>query len=337
MYQSRKQLEALGEPIGDMTLPKIGGGYVCHGGGKGGSSPPPPDYMGAALATAQGNADAARVAASANRVNQYTPYGTMIYERIPGSFDQAAYQAAMKEWQEEGGNLKKKPSMEAFGNPDAWQVTQNLSPEQQQLLQYQNQTSLGLGQLSGKGLEYVSSMMDQPFDTSRLPAEQINPGQTAQQAIMARLDPKFGQTEEALRTRLANQGIAAGTEAWGNEMRGFNEAKNDAYIQAALQGMNIGQQARQQALQEQAYLRAEPLNTLNAVRTGAQVTNPTFSNVPQQATTQGPDIMGATQNQYNAQMGQYNAGQAANAGMLGGLFSLGGAALGSPWVGRLFG
>lgn len=179
---------------------KLGGGWIPH---KDSPSPPPtPDYAGAAAATAQGNADAARIAAKANRVSQYTPYGNLIYTSGVG------------------------------GDQDQWKAEVQLSPEQQKLLDYQNQTSLGLGQLTGKGLDYVSNMLDKPFDTSKLPGEQINAGQTAQDAIMARLDPKFGQSENALRTRLANQGIAPGTEAWNNEMRGFNEAKNDAYTQA---------------------------------------------------------------------------------------------------------
>lgn len=50
------------------------------GGGKGGgSAPPPPDYTAAAQQTAQGNLQAARAAASANRVNQVTPYGNLDY------------------------------------------------------------------------------------------------------------------------------------------------------------------------------------------------------------------------------------------------------------------
>ena len=80
-------------------------------------------------------------------------------------------------------------------------------------------------------------------------------------------------------------------------------------------------------MQEQAYLRNEPLNTLSAVRTGAQVQGPQFVNSAQQATTAGPDILGAAQMGYNAQMGDFNAKQAAQANLNQGLFSLGGAAM----------
>lgn len=274
------------------------------------SSPPPaPDYTAAAQATAAGNAEAARIAAKSNRVSQYTPYGNLIYTQ-GGNWDQNAYNAAVEKAKATGGDINKINKSQFGYDPDVWTSKVELTPAQQQLLDQQNQVSLGLSGLSNTGLDYVKNMLSQPFDTSKLPAEQINAGQTAQEAIMSRLNPQFQQSEDALRNRLANQGIPVGSEAWNNEMRAFGQSKNDAYTQAALQGMNIGQQARQQALQEQAYLRNEPLNTLNAVRTGSQVTNPTFSNVPQQATTQGPDLLGAAQGQYNAALGASNYEQA---------------------------
>jgi len=69
------------------------------------------------------------------------------------------------------------------------------------------------------------------------------------------------------------------------------------------------------------------LNTLSAVRTGAQVQGPQFVNSAQQATTAGPDILGAAQMGYNAQMGDFNAKQAAQANLNQGLFSLGSSAM----------
>jgi uncharacterized protein YjbI with pentapeptide repeats len=70
-----------------------------------------------------------------------------------------------------------------------------------------------------------------------------------------------------------------------------------------------------------------PLNTLSALRSGAQVQNPTFQNAPQQANTSGADILGASQMGYNAQMCDFNAKQAAQANLNSGLFSLAGAGM----------
>jgi hypothetical protein len=267
------------------------------GGGKGGGAPPPPDYSAAARETASGNLDAARAATAANRVNQVTPYGRLDYS-ITGE--------------------------DPYGNP-TWTATQSLSPDQQQLLDYQNQTSMGLGRLAGQGLGYVEEMLKTPFDTSKLPSTGFNPSQSYQDAYMQRLAPQIQQGQEQLQQRLANQGIQIGSEAYDRAMMNQAQRENDLLLGATTQGFGVGQQARQSALQEQAYLRNEPLNTLSAVRTGSQVTGPQFVNSAQQATTQGPDLLGAAQMTNNAQMGAYNAQQAGQNSMTSGLMGLAGA------------
>jgi hypothetical protein len=269
------------------------------GGGKGGGAPPPPDYAGAAAQTAAGNIDAARQATAANRVNQRTPYGNLDYA-ITGE--------------------------DPYGNP-TWTATQSLSPAQQELLDYQNQTSAGLGRLSQTGLGYVENMLQTPFDTSALPSTGFNPSQTYQDAYMQRLAPQLEQGREQVQQRLANQGIDIGSEAYDRAMLQQQQRENDLLLGATTQGFGVGQQARQSALQEQAYLRNEPLNTLSAVRTGSQVTGPQFVNSAQQATTAGPDLLGAAQMTNNAQMGAYNAQQAGQNSMTSGLMGLAGAGM----------
>ena len=267
--------------------------------GKSASAPPAPDYTAAAKETASGNLDAARTATAANRVNQVTPYGRLDYS-ITGQ--------------------------DPYGNP-TWTATQSLSPVQQQLLDYQNQSSIGLGQLAGKGLGYVENMLDTPFDTSKLPSLGFDPAQTYQDAYMQRLAPQIQQGREALSVDLANRGIPIGTEAYKRAMASQSQRENDLLLGATTQGFGVGDTARKSALAEQAYLRNEPLNTLNAVRTGSQVQGPSFVNSANQANTAGADILGATQMGYNAQLGASNAQNAANNQMTQGLFSLGGAAL----------
>jgi hypothetical protein len=267
--------------------------------GKSASAPPAPDYASAAKETAAGNLDAARAATAANRVNQVTPYGSLNYT-ISGQ--------------------------DPYGNP-TWTATQSLAPEQQQLLDYQNQSSIGLGKLAGKGLGYVSNMLETPFDTSKLPTTGFNPSQSYQDAYMQRLQPQIAQGREALSVDLANRGIPVGSEAYKRAMQSQAMKENDLLASVTTAGFGVGDTARKSALQEQAYLRNEPLNTLNAVRTGAQVQGPSFVNSAQQATTAGPDILGATQMGYNAQLGAANAQNAANNQMTQGLFSLGGAGM----------
>lgn len=262
----------------------------------GGSAPPPPDYKGAAQETAKSDLEAARIAAAANRVNQVTPYGELRYTMNPNDTDQ-------------------------WGNA-MWTATQTLSPDQQKLLDYQNQTSIGLGELTGKGLGYVEQMIQDPFSTKNLADLGFDAGQNYQDAYMARLAPQIEQSREQSDQRLANQGITVGSKAYEEAKRVQAQRENDLLLGATTQGFGTGLQARQQGFNELAYQRNEPINTLNAVRTGAQVTNPSYVSVPQQATTKGADLLGAATAEGNYNQASANAAQASQSGMTSGLMGL---------------
>ena len=265
------------------------------------ATPATPDYTGAAQATAAGNLDAARAATAANRVNQVTPYGSLNYA-VTGQ--------------------------DPYGNP-TWTATSTLSPEQKQLYDYDIGSSLGLGKLQEKGLGYVSNMLDKPFDTSNLPSTGINPGEQMSESIMRRLSPTIEMERKQFDTQMANQGIPVGSEAYENAKRAFDQRQNDRLTSAVIQGTQTGLQARGQGFSEQAYQRNEPINTLNAVRSGSQVTNPNsfYVNAPQQATTAGADLLGAAGMTGNAAIANANAANANRNAMMQGLFSLGGAAM----------
>ena len=274
-----------------------GGGFL--GLGPTPSAPAAPDYSSAARETAAGNLAAAQQATAANRVNQYTPYGSLEYT-MSGE--------------------------DSYGNP-MWSATQKFSPDQQRLLDIQNQLSYGVGQLGTKGLEYVGQQLENPFDVSQLPSIGINPSETYSDAMMRRLAPQMEQGRGRLEQQLANQGIQLGSEAYDRAIRNFDQKQNDLMLGAQTQGLQAGLQARQQQLGELAYRRNEPLNVLSALRTGSQVTAPTYVNSSQQATTAGPDLLGAAGMQYNAQMGDFNAQQAAQQNFNQGLMGLGGAGI----------
>jgi hypothetical protein len=256
-----------------------------------------PDYTGAAQATAAGNVAAAQTATAANRVNQVTPYGTLTYT--------------------ESGT-------DSQGNP-RWTATQALSPDQQALYNMDIATSKGLGALQEKGLGYVGNMLDQPFDTSKLVSTGMDPSQSYQDAYMKRLAPQINQSREQLDQQLANQGIKLGSEAYNRAKTLQAQKENDILLGATTQGFGVGQQARQQGFQEAAYQRNEPINTLNAVRSGSQVTGPTFVNPYNQATTAGADYMGAAGLTGQSNIANANAQNAQTNAMMSGLFSLGGA------------
>jgi hypothetical protein len=264
--------------------------------------PATPDYASAARETASGNLDAARAAVASNRVNQITPYGSLNYA-VTGQ--------------------------DPYGNP-TWTATSKLSPDQQALYDYDIASSKGLGALQSQGLKYVSNMLDQPFNTSNLPKTGINPGEDMTQSIMRRLQPTLAMEQKSFDTQMANQGIPLGSEAYENARRMFDQRQNDRLVSSIIQGTQTGLQARGQGFSEQAYQRNEPINTLNAVRSGSQVTNPNsfFVSAPQQATTAGADMLGAAGMTGNANIAAANATNAQRNAMISGLFNIGAAAAG---------
>jgi hypothetical protein len=273
-----------------------GGGFL--GLGPAPSAPAAPNYQAAAQETAQGNLDAARVATAANRVNQITPYGNLDYS-ISGS--------------------------DPYGNP-TWTARTSLSDVGQQLLNNQNQASLGLGSTINSALGRVQQTMGQGFNPN-LPQVGIEAGQNYQDAYMQRLRPQIEQGREALDVKLANAGIPVGSEAYKRAMMTQGQRENDLMLGATTQGFGVGLQANQNAYNQAMTNYNMPLNTLSALRSGSQVQNPTFVNSAQQATTGGADILGATQMGYNAQMGDFNSKVAQQANFNEGLMGLGGAGI----------
>jgi hypothetical protein len=267
-------------------------------------APPAPDYTAAANATAAGNLESARATAAANRTNQVTPYGNLTYTANPGT--------------------------DPYGNT-LYTATQTLSPEQQKIYQQESQLNEGLMSTANKGLDYANEVLSKPgVDTSKLPSYGINPGETYSDAIMRRLAPQIAQESEMSDAQLANQGIAQGTQAYENAKRQLAMSQNDRQLAAITGGMNVGLGANQQAFQQEAYNQMQPINVINALRTGSQVQNPSFAATPQQSNPGGADILGATQAGYNAQLAATNAANASKGGFMSGLMGLGGAALMSP-------
>lgn len=375
------------------------GRHICFGGK--GSAPPPPDYTGAANATAAGNLDAARAGAAANRVNQYTPFGSLTFSQTPTkTLDAKAYEEAFQAWNTNGRTGAEPSAADYMSfNPDAgWSATQTLSPDQQKLLDADTRTKLGLSNLADTGLSYVKDTLSKPFDMSGVPqvktsvaergfAGPVNVGgnyrtgvdagnldavrQQAQDSVYRRqtsmLDPQYQRQQEALESQLANQGLARGSEAYTKAMDDFSRQRDFAYGQArdasitqgnqfaqeqfqrglanaglentarerlfsegfqnagltnlgaeksfaqGLANANLTNSSIQQLLQQQSFLRNEPLNMLNAVRTGSQVTMPQFTSVAQQSTAPGADLLRATESEYNGQLGALNAKNAQTA------------------------
>jgi hypothetical protein len=296
------------------------GGIVdsIFGGGSAPSAPATPDYAGAANQTAANNLTASREATAANRVNQVTPYGNLNYSQN---------------------------GTDSYGNP-MWTATQTLSPNQQSLLTGNENIGLGLQNAASPLIGNFANSASSQFSGGNLPSYGINPNQTYSDAIMQRLQPQMQMQQKQFDAQMANQGIPVGSEAYNNAARVFQQGQNDQRTSAITGGMDVGLRANQQQFGQNLNTYNTnintPINALNAIRSGSQVTNPNYINPAQQQTTTGADVLGATNAQYTNQLGAYNAQQGRNANMAGGLFNLGGSALMSPkgtfsGLGSLFG
>lgn len=360
-------------------------------------APAAPDYAAAAAAQGDANVNAAISTNFLNQANQVNPYGSLNY-----SYDQ------------QGGYTL--PNGTVIPRTT---VTTTLSPEQQKLYDQNTQMSTSLNDLALKGIGYVDQASSNPIDQSTLPslksglaaptfdgnldrtqfqnsydfagasaAPQIGDfaGQRDKitEAMMQRLQPYLNKQREMENTRMANQGITMGSEAWKWDQDTLNRGENDQRIAALLAGdtaqqnlfsnaMNLRNQgtqeaiaqgnifnqaaegnfaqglaagnfsnqakeatfntglasnqfqnqARSQAIQEADYFKNQPLNMLNALRSGNQTTMPQFGNVTAGSSIGAAPVYAAANDQYSAAMEAYKAKMASYSGMLSGITGIG--------------
>lgn len=281
------------------------------------SPPPAPDYAGAAAAQGVANKEAALASSRLNNPNVVNPYGTQT-------------------WQE-GANPEDRPTL-----------TQTFSPEQQALYDQSMQTKGLLGDLGTQGATALKGVIGNQLDLSGAPAAPGSAEQTRQStfdAMMARVNEDTAGQREQRNADLIAAGIRPGTKAYDDAQnlisRQYNDARNQAMLasgQEAQRDFGMDTQRRKDAIAEILAGRQTPLNEINALMSGSQVSNPfAVPGAAQNANVAPAPLFGAAQAQYGADMNAYNAGAAGNANMMSGLFSLGGAAIGSPWFAKKFG
>lgn len=192
-------------------------------------------------------------------------------------------------------------------------VETSLSPEQQKIADQNNDASLNLATLGSNLSGTLGQQLTGNFSLGNEATES-----RLMELGSKRLDPMFDRRDEDLRTRLANQGIKVGSEAYSREMEGLGQQENDAYNQLLLSGRG---QASQEALAEDN----QRINQISALLSGGQVSAPNFmtgSGVNAIPTT---DVASIIANSDNGRMNAWGQGQAATGSALaglGGLFSL---------------
>lgn len=250
-------------------------------------APAPPDPYETAGAQTGTNIGTAIANNSMGNVNQITPDGSLTYEQT-------------------GTQTYTGPDGQTYEIP-LTTATTSLSDANQAIYDQNQGAQLNLASLANERSDFLRDYLP----GSEAATDQID--SKLYELGSKRLDPRFAQEEDALRTRLANQGIAPGSEAYNREMSLMGQNKNDAYNQLLLSG-------RGQALNEVNM----PINQITALLSGSQVSNPNVSLNQQQgmATT---DVAGLINQNY--QQRQQNYQNDPRHGILGGLFGLGAKAI----------
>lgn len=212
------------------------------------------------------------------------------------------------------------------------------------------------------GLPELASGVTPPELQTSLTSSAGDWRQRAQDAVTQLQAPMLQKNRDLMEARLANQGITLGSDAWkdvqrqigDNETRAglaaidtgrseadmlfnqdllgaqFGNAAKTGMFNQRLDAGNFQNQVRQQALAEMMMRRGQSLNELNALLSGNQVGMPQMPSFQTAQRPAGPDYLSAADRQYRSALDSqnYRAGMFGNT--LGGLFSLGSAALGNP-------
>jgi len=273
---------------------------------------------------------------------------------------QADYQAKMADPKTKKKRYLVAPTRSDYvtGDPDRWTGTQTLTPEGQRGFESSQRLQTGISGLGEEAVGAARGIFDTPYTT---PGE--TPGYTGPEgelgtfgenrqrvsdAMLARVDTDIGRDRESKSAELISRGIPIGSEAYQREMEQLDRKQTDARQQAEIAatrqatqeygadiagrgqmgregmadfttGMDIHKQGVTDALLE----RSVPLNELSSLRSGAQVNLPSMPQYGQQQFTGGPNVMGAAQQGYAADVANYNVDQAQMNNLWGGLAGIG--------------
>lgn len=314
------------------------------------SPPPAPDPTATIAAQDASNKSSAVQTAELNRINQNTPYGSLTYS-TNGSYPDGTPQYTQ--------NTTLSPGQQSLYDKATTGANALGDTALGMLNQVGNSYANPINTSGSPGIAYgatgtgpaITGQIGNGDYTSQIKSAQ----DAAYRGQTQYLDPQFQQGQKALDNSLINQGITQGSEAANNAQNNFGLQKQRAYQgaqdaatlagqneqntlfgqdasranfqnQANQQGFNqaysnagLQNQGNAQFLQQLFALRNQPLNEYNALASGSQVTQPSFSAYAQ-APVAATNSSGIINQGYQNQMSQYQAQQQG----INNLFSLGG-------------
>lgn len=219
-------------------------------------TPAPPDPTATTQAQSQVNKQAAVDSAQVNQYGVQSPYGKTYYT----------------------GQI---------GTPERTQITE-LTPEGQKQFEQQQQIATTLGNY-GLNLADAVNRQNPNLDFSNLPTAPWNKDYMGDVGSLEKatydrsynlLSPQFEREQSSLDTRLANQGITRGSEAYNNAQdlaaRQRSQQLNDLALASVGAGrqeqsrlFGLDQSSRQNAMQEQLTERTQLMNELAALLQGS--------------------------------------------------------------------
>jgi len=206
-------------------------------------------------------------------------------------------------------------------------VAQSLMERMMPVQDYQNRQLQT--QLSNQGFKLGSEGYKRGLDelAQRQAAERYNAFDTAGNEAQRMYGSQMGARQQGISEAMAqgNFGNQALGQAQGldiNAMNAMNAAQGQAFglNQAYANQQNT---LRQQAIAEQAQRRGMSLNEMNALLSGQQVQMPAMPQFNAAGRSETPNLMGAMQNTYQANLDAANARNAGMSNVFGGLTSLG--------------
>lgn len=226
------------------------------------------------------------------------------------------------------------------------------SDAEQKNYDYQNQLNWQMSQMGLDQLGRVNDTLSTPVNAEGLPEVDrslLNKDyegyrEQALNTYRQYMNPELDRQSEANYTRLANQGVREGSEAYREAQALENRGRNDANLQMIMgagtemdraygqnsQTFQMQDTSRERALQERLALRNQPLNEISALTSGTQVNSPQFSQY-QAGNIKPTDVAGQYNHYDQMRMEAYKAESAASSARMSGLFGLGSSLIGGAF------
>jgi hypothetical protein len=327
-------------------------------GKKSGSAPQAPDPVATAQAQTSQNIATARKQAELNRVNSYSPFGSLTYSRADPIFDESGYNAALSEWQKQIDALGTAPNQTQKVNTGIG-IMSGANPA---YADYQKRLA-ALGKMPTRGqfttstdqweqrfdldpsfqpiLDSLRGNLSQPFSMEGFPQapgidDFSGDAQRVEQATFDRamnlLKPQFDMDEERLQQRLVDQGIGPVNTAGSRQLDDLSRRQGDVLTNLGLDSVRAGRaeqsrlyglatDARSRAIAEALQERLQPLNEAAALFQGS----PAFSVPTPQSQVMPTDVYGPINTSYQGALDNYNQRIATNNANMSGLYGLGAA------------